>query len=328
MTIVYLRLSDADSSSSGESEDSQQPSGKTTRHSRVDKGTVMTPAASNSKIVRRTLMDNSDQSSSYRSTHSKSIHISREEEKTDLFGFLWGFLAIVVVVGSVLLAAGFYDPSEEFGFLGENEEYWNQTKRSFRQELSSLKREFVAQDDRSWAIIASSVLSILKSDPVQPSVLLFVSTNAESKSASECLAFKVAELGSGVLGKRAPGRASDALDYGTKNELFDAMDTELGYRGSFVLRGLQSLTGDVAMALHAFCDNLNAPHKQAVIAMSVDVADFSDLSWLSANVESAVEKALTDKWEDRLDVDRISPILSRITVSVVNVRKEEKDICL
>ena len=326
-------ISDAEESSEGDTDDSQQPSAKIRVHSKSSSATTTTKAGRDtSGVSKRALNGNaagtrrSSGSCSDRST-SRLIGITRGEERSDSCKkFITGFGVITAMIGFMVLVFIQYEANSP-SILNKDPEYWGKTLKSLRDEMKVLKQEFAAQDKRSWALISSSVQGILKEDPSQPAVLLFASTE-KTRAISECLAVKVAQLGSGILGKvPPPKRPSDASQYLTKADLFRRMDKELASRGAFVLGRLETLSGDVAMALHGICDNLNAPQKQAVVVMLLELPDTTDDAEGNLNVEYVVENMLTMKWQDQLDVDKISPILSRITASVVWIKEENKNSC-
>ena len=331
-------VSDEDESSERDTDDSQQPSAKVRVQPKSRSSTLTSRTGRNISVqvtpglgktsLNRTPVSTSRRSSgsfSNRST-SKLIEITREEERNDACKkFVTGFGIIAVMVSFMLLVFMQYEANSLVHMSEHDGEYWNKTLKSFRDEMKVLKQEFSAQDKRSWAVISSSLRGILKEQPSQPSVLLLVSTDEKTRASSECLAMKVAHLASGVLGLVPPGKKpKDASKFLTKADLFNHINHDLAARGAFVLGRLETLPGTVAMALHGICDNLSAPQKQAVVLMLVDVGKFDAAG---DNIEAVVEDVLTKKWEEQLDIDRIAPILSRITVSVVRVKEESKNPC-
>ena len=328
-------VSDEEESSEGDTDDSQQPSAKVRVQPKSQSSTLTSRTGRNTSGLGKRSLNRTAASASRRSSGScftdrstsRLIEINREEERNEACKkFVTGFGIIAVMVGFMLLVFMQYEANSLAPPSGQDAEYWNKTLKSFKDEMKVLKQEFSAQDKRSWAVISSSVRGILKGHPSQPSVILLVSTDEKARSTSECLAMKVAQLGSGVLGKAPPSKKpSDASQFLTKADLFNRMNHELANRGAFVLGRLETLSGAVAMALHGICDNLSAPQKQAVVVMLVDVGKLPDAA--EENIEVVVEDVLTKKWEEQLDIDRIAPILSRITVSVVRVKEESKNAC-
>ncbi len=287
--------------SSDEDSDDDQPSAKRTIHkSPVNRYTKITPLRHNT------------------SARSKSIQVSRENER-GVGEFIKGTATVFLIFFLVAVASIVYEPTDCDEKI---QSAWNDTQRDFRHGLSALRKEFPGQDPKTWAVIKSSVSGVLKDDPQQPAVLLFASWDDDASPTAKCLTMRTAALAGKVLGSSAGVSSRGAATFSDKNELFDTMDLELFDKMAFVLDGIESLPGSVAMALHAFCDNLNAPHKRAVIGMSINLEGSGEVS-----VDKAVEEVLTEKWNDELDVDRISPILSRITVSVVGVKREKEAVC-
>lgn len=192
---------------------------------------------------------------------------------------------------------------------------------SFIKTLVSLHFSFfpAGQDRQSWTVIRASLRSILKDDPAQPSVLLLVSGQA-ARPTARCLATRLACLVNKVLGKDSESLciASEASE-ASASDLFGTLTSKLRSNTSSVaLVGLEKTAGHDAMALHAFCDNENAPFKQAAIILTVEAEAVAR----GADPEAAAEEALREAWGADLDEDRIAPLLSRVVVSGVRVTPE------
>ena len=280
---------------SNEESDPDQPSGKVTIRYVRDKGTVMTPR--NIKFESA----NFDQgSSAYFSSAS--------------------ILVVILIIGLAIFMAW------PFGSVVQNPDMarnWNESVKLMQVEVGSLKADFPGQNPTSWRVISSSLRSILKEDPRQPSVFLLVQEEGHDNEATvKCLGQRLVQMGSKIIKEETMNKISPHFAglLSTKENLRQALNSDLSSESAFLLHDLQDLPGESAMALHAFTDNLNAPFKQAVIVLTMKVSANNKDTKL---VEDLAEDILLRSWSGHLDEDRITPILSRITVSVIMVVKEE-----
>ena len=305
---------DGSSEESGteDEDDDEQPSATKVYRSKQDRGTAMTP---------RTTTQDKNRSLSRRSILKEQLEEESKHHK-QFTGFCNGFLAILVVAASIGISAIFLSEPND-GILPEQvpDIKWNETIQELKAEVLSMKRGFPSQDPRTWGMVGASVRSILSEKPNQPAVILLITDGTdEARNTAECLASKISTLVSTLLDKTGTASAHRSFEFQSKSQFFQTIEDSLSSGGSFTLFDLDQLPGDVAMALHAFCDNLNAPYKHSAIAMTMSssVEPRRDES-----AEAAAENTLTQAWEDTLDIDRISPLLARVAVSVSWIVKEE-----
>ena len=260
-----------------------------------------------------------------------SIH---EEKSADL---LCGCL-LPAIVGTIAAICFYLNMSYITGQLSENgivkggsfhnQEFWNASMDGLRKDLRLLgQEEFPSQPSYSWIIARSSIKSILKNTPQKPSVILFISDQAGA-STSNCLARRIGCKVNQLLKRDTSNcKGVESKSFPKQSDLFQAMNAKLSSptSSSFTLFNIQDLSGSTAMALHPFCDNEQAPFKQASIVMTLVAPDnvFSQ----SDSADDIAEKVLNKSWGQDLDVDRVSPLLARVVISAVKVAREPKVSC-
>lgn len=243
---------------------------------------------------------------------------------------------VPIVLGMVIALICIYSslPGQNFLFvqspLVQNDQaFWNASIKKLREDLGLLSRkEFPGQDEHSWPVLRASIRSVLKEDPHMPSVILMVSDESGAPTA-KCLAQKIGCEVNKLLEKDSGAECLgvESGKFSERSDLFTAMETRLvsGSSASFTLFNIQDLSGNTAMALHAFCDNDSAPFKQASIVMTLIAPD--DVFNNEDTTQDIADKVLSEAWGKDLDSDRVSPILSRVVISAVKVAQESAIPC-
>ena len=165
-------------------------------------------------------------------------------------------------------------------------------------------------------------------EPAQPAVVMLVHSNEMEEKAAICLGKQLVEIGSQSIKYDTEldvpvAKLQDGASFANRAALHDGMQADLGAANGFFLNGVEKLGGNTAMALHSFCDNINAPFKRAVIILLVRADEKRENEVL----DDVIEIALGKSWSSELDVDKISPLLSRITVSATRVKAEAGEKC-
>merc|ERR1712080_359232 len=180
-------------------------------------------------------------------------------------------------------------------------------------------------------LISSAVKQAVHSRPDYPAVLLLMG-NATAEQTSACLATKIADAAASVLGDATVHKdiIVKALDLAsinvqkTKLDLTENLHSTLSSERSVAILQLEKLHPEVAMTLHAFTDNANAPYKRAVIVMSL--LDDSQGRGVdkdgSVDTDEKAEKLLVKSWGLGLGEDKVYALVSRIAVNVIEVQQE------
>lgn len=197
--------------------------------------------------------------------------------------------------------------------------------------VNKLKQEYVNQPSLSFRIIKKALERVISlknhSEPLAPAVLLIMSTKgAEDETASfaEELAALVASGNTNyqtIYGDRLQNENPDKA----KKEIDDLIKGAPRYDNRqivILIRDLDVIPPKAVMMLHAYCDHENAPFKNAVFIMTINTdADLNNCE--TKQFDEAAESHLTRVWGD-LGKDMLSPLLSRITVSVAAIYHKTK----
>ena len=79
------------------------------------------------------------------------------------------------------------------------------------------------------------------------------------------------------------------------------------------------------MILHGFCDNENAPFKEAVLIFTLELSTKSAIN-TAIGLTNAIETTLDKSWGRTLDTDNISALYSRLINSPVIVKSETVEV--
>jgi len=215
-------------------------------------------------------------------------------------------------------------------------EHWKYIRKQFSSDLAQIKAKFPNQSSASWKMIGATLKSPLHPLPDYPAVLLLVSSPS-AILASQCLASQLLQISSHALTapgliKPHPSQISvNAKDYvgldphTAKEKLTDSLHNILSSWSTAGINSLEQLHPTAALTLHAFADNSNAPYKQSIMIMTIE--DESEGDDDGCNIETRAEKILSKAWREELGYDKFSALISRIVVSVANVREETGAVC-
>ncbi|XP_043244611.1 uncharacterized protein LOC122393070 [Amphibalanus amphitrite] len=235
-------------------------------------------------------------------------------------------LAGVVVVLALFCAGCWWSGSDlppKVGFAGQPPS--NAGLERWRQAVDTLSSRFPYQRRRLWTVLRATVSRMLL-ESRQPAVVLLLASEAERDDV-QCLmrAAAAAVLNatqSSARPIRVDGTALGALDEEeAKGRLNSELDRLRGGHGVavFLVEELQQLQPLTAMLLHGFCDNDNAPRKEALFLLSV-VTSRTPPS--DRDVERAVEHALRRAWGHVLSEEIFDALLARIAGNVAAIHDE------
>lgn len=200
--------------------------------------------------------------------------------------------------------------------------------KHFDDAMRDVMAKFPNQDARFWKVIKATSKGVLREPrPMQPATIMLAG-HRDNARVIECIAGHVTQTFTAAYqGSESPRPATlSAYDYdqyrndaaGLKRHIEHSVRAALGGASRAVhVSELQRIPGPAAAMFHAFCDNDNAPHKDAAIVFTVHAQDAA-----AVQDENAVEDYLTDTWAAALDLDTLTPLLSRIANSIALVRAE------
>ncbi|GFQ79198.1 hypothetical protein TNCT_250961 [Trichonephila clavata] len=182
-----------------------------------------------------------------------------------------------------------------------------------------LKAEFGEQPIMSFRIIHSALKKVSESESKAPAIIVLLAANG-SETVCNKFAHKLNHLLPYSRHVQISGVEYKSSDTNlSKKEIDDSLKAlKADKLNSVLVEDLDHIPGEVALIFHTYWDHENAPYKQAVYIMTVAYGKVID-----KNAEPKVwDKALHDHlfvaWSD-IGVDQISPLLSRLSVSVVAI---------
>ncbi len=271
---------------------------------------------------------------SYRASSRKFALSDDEEEQDDksgkgvansIFGVLLTLICLfgVAVYLEVIPTDLLLQSRRSLLFVSSNKDAFpnhEQALNSVKMNVAEWKSQFSNQEKDAWTVLGASIKGIFKPEARQPSVVLLLAEN-DALPTAECLSGKIASMVSNLTVNAKPSPQRHASEFTDRNGLYRQIEQDLSSSSTFMLRNLEQVDGEAAMALHAFADNLNAPYKRASLVMTVKCEPKDFLS--STSKEAVAESVLGAAWGSQLDEDRVSPLLSRLTVSVVRIYPEK-----
>lgn len=224
-------------------------------------------------------------------------------------------------------------------------DHWNQSRAAFTGNLKKLRMALPKQTRETWLTISAAVKQTLQPIPEYPAVLLLV-IKQPSENTGACLASRLAEMAAEAL--KRPGTSispssdniiqaeafTTANTHELKGILTDRLHKTLSSTATVALLHLEKIDPEVALTLHAFTDNSNAPYKQAALILTLsDPTSPSSPSSASTSpskskyptLEARAEELLNQIWGESLGQDKVYALISRLAVNVVEVMPEEEE---
>jgi len=265
---------------------------------------------------------------------SSSPVVSKTSSVCSCFG--WVALAAVAIIFYSIFLEG-QDKTLLFSSSPDTKQHWLGARNVFRADLRSLVSKFPNQSTETWKMVSATLKSPMSPSPEYPGVLVLLSTPSSLETAN-CLAMKLVELASKSFSKSGLHSPSsnqlvisslslpsvDPLQ--AKEELTSLLHSSLASWGATAITYLHHLHPVPALTLHAFADNTNAPYKQAAIILSVsDNMEGQEIE-VGDTVEKRVERILAREWNNELGEDKLYALISRLVVSVAEVKSEDGDV--
>jgi len=290
-------------------ESDEQPSGHTSYTGKTSK----TCAAKSPKVV-----DKSTDKS--RRTREESFGRETTIASTQSSGL--GAKTYIALLLGALAAAGAVKIYKENDANDRSAKNWRQLETNFENDLERLKLMFPAQLSSTWKDIRIGLTQGMKENPRRPGLLLLLSTTATVPS-SKCLYTRILELVTPVFtdsdpeGRNIINGADLTNTKQEKDKLYAQLDSSLRQFGVALLTGMEHLSGDNALVLHGLADDSNAPYKNSVLVMSLQVDELKP----GCDVTGKAEQLLFQQWMD-IGEDKATALINRVTYSVIQVEPE------
>jgi len=260
--------------------------------------------------------------------------VSKTKSVYSCFG--WVLLGTLAIICYSVFIEG-QDRTLLFSSSPDTKQYWSGARDVFRTDLRSLVTKFPNQSSGTWKMVSATLKSPMSPSPDYPGVLVLLSTPSSLETAN-CLAMKLVELASKSFSK--PGLHSPSSNQlvisslslpsvdplQAKEELTSLLHSSLSSWGATAITHLHHLHPVPALTLHAFADNTNAPYKQAAIILSVSDNMEGQGMEVGDTVEKRVESILAREWNKELGEDKLYALISRLVVSVAEVKREDGEV--
>jgi len=220
--------------------------------------------------------------------------------------------------------------------------HWNQTRADFTSNLKKLRMAMPKQTRESWLTISSAIKQTLQPIPEYPAVLLLL-VKQPSENTGACLASRLVATAAEALERPETSFSSnndniiqaEAFTTANTNELkgllTDRLHKTLSSIATVALLHLEKIDPEVALTLHAFTDNSNAPYKQAALILTLSDPSSPSPTDPQAptskfpTLEARAEDFLNEVWGESMGQDKVYALISRLAVNVVEVMPEEEE---
>jgi len=204
---------------------------------------------------------------------------------------------------------------------------WKARRETLKRKLlNDLTAKFPNQPKTSFKTIHVALKSGMQPSPEQPGSVILV-TSPEARATANCLLKNlvqvVAPLFSGsnismdnVLINASRIQHSDQA----KSDFHRRVEASLTKHNLAVIPGLEQLKGETAIALQGFADDSEAPFKNSGLLMTLE-GEKEEGGDKSCDADTRATTLLKRYWKD-LGTDKVTALISRVTVSVVEVVPE------
>ncbi|KAG7159252.1 torsin-1A-interacting protein 1-like [Homarus americanus] len=212
-------------------------------------------------------------------------------------------------------------------------------KKSVEEVYKDLKNELqtinaqITQPRHFWVQLIGQIDSIMVQNPRQPAIILVVAPK-DARGTATCLIHKIAEAVNYAFGD------SRFVMYDVKSDMhvhprtlkqeLDNVLQGLSETHAAVIHSIEAIPGEAAMIFHAYCDNENAPFKQAIIFPIIEV-DYYYENLAHKRLDNTVDDLLAEIWGVSLLPKDVSAIVSRIANAPVLIKPETpgrvKELC-
>ncbi|XP_064099086.1 torsin-1A-interacting protein 2-like [Macrobrachium nipponense] len=235
-----------------------------------------------------------------------------------------GFIALIIVC-----VLTFYDSLKNLEEIPSSEPYVKPIEKVYsdiKEELKTINSEFT-QTRQFWVQLIGQLETIMRESPVQPAVVLSVVPEGAERTAV-CLLHRISQaISDGFEDRRF-------IMYDVKSEVHkghlhlktDLYENLLRLESAHaaIVHNVEKIPGEAAMTFHAFCDNENAPFKQAVIILVIHIpGKYENLSW--ERLENTIDDYLMGIWGEQLQEKDVSAIVSRVANAPVLIKPESAE---
>lgn len=194
-----------------------------------------------------------------------------------------------------------------------------------KKQLKYINKLF-SQPRYLWIQLLSQIESIMVDNPNQPAVILVV-VPEDARGTATCLIHRIAEAIKYAFEDSRfvmyDGKSDAASHHRTLKEELDNVLQGLMKAHAAVIHNIEKIPGEAATIFHAYCDNENAPFKQAVLFPIIEVHGHYD-ELVEKRLDTTVDDLLMEIWGSDLPAKDVSAVVSRIANAAVLVKPESR----
>ena len=242
----------------------------------------------------------------------------------DKFQVIVALLVMCLIVAVVLfMCVPASEPKPKLSSVQDADSRQKMVK-DFDANFQKVYQNFPSQSTRFWKVVRAACKSVLRETyPAQPAVVMLAGHQEHSRT-TECIARHITKVFTGVYANAVEPQMLSSDDYGQYRDadnLKKHIDNTVratfdGGSRAIHVSEIHRIPGKAAAMFHAFCDNDNAPYKDASIILTVHTDTH-------IAKEYEVEDYLSEIWGNDLDIDTLSPLLSRMANSIALVQRED-----
>ncbi|XP_027237542.1 torsin-1A-interacting protein 1 isoform X1 [Penaeus vannamei] len=193
--------------------------------------------------------------------------------------------------------------------------------------LKLLISEF-SQPKQVWVQIIGQLYSIMDETPLRPAVIMVV-VPQDTKRESMCFVQHVSESVAAAFDDSSyivyNAKSDSHLDPFMMKQILDNKLQQLQSVHVAIIDGIESIPGNASMILHGYCDNDNAPYKQSLIFLILNLSiQYATLQ--EEKLDKVVDEYLHELWGTQLRVKDVSALVARVASMPVLVQPEKEEI--
>jgi hypothetical protein len=204
----------------------------------------------------------------------------------------------------------------------------SEREKNLRIGIQQVHDEFPSQLSTTWEVFSSGIKEVQET-PTKPSLFLLLHEAEEWTPA--CLAWKIGNISAHFLNARYPypvvldganieNNQTLVEDYGILLEEYSPMVEE---RCTMIVKNLHKIPGIVAQSFHWFCDTVTPLVDKAVYLFTMKIPG---VGHAKDSPYTLAENELRRLWNAQLDEDKLTPLIARITDTVMIIKPEKNHI--
>lgn len=181
--------------------------------------------------------------------------------------------------------------------------------------------KYPQQNKLFWRTIKVNVDHVLRDEPPQPAVIVFVYDGKDSIAIQKMIN-QLSEVIHSCFDTQARPLLLSSKDFNKPDMIKDYGVAISTYREQLeksvvmFVHGIQDISGKVIEAFHTFCDKQTPLVKQSLIFFSLELKNSKKIKSIN-ELNEKVEDELTEMWKKYVPHNKIQPLLSRMTETIL-----------